>query len=40
VELESDDVVLDTNHNNILRYSSLVMSECGLLLELGSFHRR
>jgi len=24
--------------NNILRCSSLVLSDCGLLLELGSFH--
>ena len=28
------------NLNNILRCSSLVMSDCGLLLELGSFNRR
>jgi len=26
--------------NNILRYSSLVMYDCGLLLELGSSHCR
>ena len=26
--------------NNILRCSSLVMSDCGLLLELGSSHGR
>jgi len=31
---------LDRNLNNILMCSSLVMSDCGLLLELGSSHSR
>jgi hypothetical protein len=31
---------IDRILNNILRCSLLVMSDCGLLLELGSFHRR
>jgi len=32
--------LVDRIFNNILRCSSLVMSDCGLLLELGSSHRR
>jgi len=31
---------IDRILNNILRCSSLVMSECVLMLELGSFHRQ
>jgi len=33
-------ISVDRIFNNILRCSSLVMSDCGLLLELGSFHCR
>jgi len=39
---ENREVILNVDRilNNILRCSSLVMSDCGLLLELGSFHCR
>jgi hypothetical protein len=38
--IEGSNFEVDRILNNILRCSSLVMSDCGLLLELGSFHRR
>jgi len=39
-ERSNCDGLVDRILNNILRCSPLVMSDCGLLLELGSFHHR